>query len=82
MVWAYNNDIMREAFRVETGIMLAPRDLDMLSKMIVDALGKASDDAIAFMSWVSERHYGLEHVPQQARERIDAYLRIKPWGNA
>ncbi|MBS7700767.1 MULTISPECIES: hypothetical protein [unclassified Chelatococcus] len=78
VMWAYDNDIMRHAFQRETGIMLAPQDLDMLSKMIVDALGKTSDDIIAFMSWVSVRYYGLEHVPDQARTRVEDYLRANP----
>lgn len=82
VLWAYDNDIMRRAFQKETGVMLAPQNLDMLSKMIVDALGKTSEDIIAFMSWVSVRYYGLEFVPEQARVRIEDYLRDHPWSDA
>jgi hypothetical protein len=68
--WAFKQAEFRAEFTAATGIPFPKSATTTLERMIDEAVGLDFAVAEAFMLWVSEAHWGLEHCPPEVKEAI------------
>lgn len=72
IMWASDQQPMREAFTKSTGIPFLPPAKNGLDALIDKATNAHEKTLRAFVQWVTENHWGLEFAPEAYRNEIRA----------